>query len=312
MPYTQKNLVIMAAGIGSRFKGGIKQLHRVGPAGECIMDYSVYDALQAGFNRIVFIIRKDIEELFEDLIGKRIRHLCEQRGVEVVCAYQEKENLPGGFVCPADRAKPWGTGHALLSCKGMLDGGFVVINADDYYGKDAYVLMSQFLDTLADGSTGKYALAGFQLANTLSEFGGVTRGLCAVDEAGILTGIQETKKIMKTANGAAVEKADGMCYLDGETPVSMNMWAFTPDVLDRLEANFIAFLADGGLDYPKSEFLIPTEVGAMLADGVQVKVIPTPCQWFGMTFVEEVPMVSQALAQMMHDGLYPTPLFAGE
>ena len=212
MAYTQKNLVIMAAGIGSRFKGGIKQLYRVGPAGECIMDYSVYDALEAGFNRIVFIIRKDIEDLFEDLIGKRIRRLCEKRGVEVVCVYQEKQNLPGGFVCPADRAKPWGTGHALLSCKGMLDGGFVVINADDYYGKEPYRLMSHFLDELAQGTTGQYALAGFQLANTLSEYGGVTRGLCAVDDSGMLTSIKETKKIMKTASGAAVEKEDGICH----------------------------------------------------------------------------------------------------
>lgn len=309
MPYTQKNLVIMAAGIGSRFKGGIKQLHRVGPAGECIMDYSVYDAVEAGFNRIVFIIRKDIEDLFEELIGKRIRNFCEKKGVEVVCAYQEKQNLPDGFICPEDRAKPWGTGHALLSCKGMLDGGFVVINADDYYGKKAYYLMSQFLDTLAEDSAGRYALAGFQLANTLSEYGGVTRGLCAVDDAGMLTSIQETKKIIKTVDGAAVEKAEGMCYLAGDTPVSMNMWAFTPDVLDRMEVSFIKFLADGGLEYPKSEFLIPTEVGTMLTDGVQVKVIPTPCKWIGMTFAEETVMVSQVLAQMTSDGLYPTPLF---
>ena len=312
MPYVQKNLVILAAGIGSRFKGGIKQLHSVGPAGECIMDYSVYDAIEAGFNRIIFIIRKDIEDLFEELIGKRIRYMCEKQGVEVVCTYQEKQNLPGNFVCPADRPKPWGTGHALLSCKGVLDGGFVVINADDYYGKDTYLLMSRFLDSLADGTTGQYALAGFQLANTLSEFGGVTRGLCSVDKTGMLTGIQETKKIMKAATGACVEKADGMCYLDGNTPVSMNMWAFTPDILDRMEANFITFLSEGGLEDPKSEFLIPTEVGKMLANGIQVSVIPTPCQWFGMTFSEETPMVSQALAQMTREGLYPTPLFPGK
>lgn len=312
MACIQKNLVVLAAGIGSRFKGGIKQLYRVGPAGECIMDYSVYDALEAGFNRIVFIIRKDIEDLFEELIGKRIRNYCERQGVEVVCAYQEKENLPEGFVCPADRTKPWGTGHALLSCKGMLDSGFVVINADDYYGKDAYLLMSEFLDTLEGGSTGYYALAGFRLANTLSEYGGVTRGLCAVDEAGMLTDIRETKKIMKSDNGAAMETPEGICYLDGSIPVSMNMWAFTPDVLDRLEVNFIDFLANGGLEYSKSEFLIPTEIGAMLEDGVQVSVIPTACQWFGMTFIDETPFVSQTLAQMTDKRLYPSPLFGAE
>ena len=312
MSHTQKNLVIMAAGIGSRFKGGIKQLYRVGPAGECIMDYSVYDAMEAGFNRIVFIIRKDIEDMFEELIGKRIRSMCEKRGVEVVCAYQEKENLPEGFVCPADRAKPWGTGHALLSCKGMLDGGFVVINADDYYGKEPYRLMSRFLDELGDGATGQYALAGFKLANTLSEYGGVTRGLCAVDDSGMLTNIQETKKIVKTIDGAAVETAEGMRDLDGNTPASMNMWAFSLDVLDRLEVNFINFLATGGLEEPKSEFLIPTEIGAMLADGVQVKVLPTSCQWFGMTYIEETSVVAQALMQMTQAGRYPTPLFDRE
>lgn len=309
MPYTQKTLVIMAAGIGSRFQGGIKQLYRVGPAGECIMDYSVYDALQAGFNRIVFVIRKDIEDLFEDLIGKRIRSLCQKRGVEVMCAYQEKQNLPHGFTCPADRVKPWGTGHALLSCKGMLDGGIVVVNADDYYGKEAYLQMSQFLDTLGEESTGQYALAGFRLANTLSEYGGVTRGLCTVDDAGILREIRETRKIIKTANGAGVEKEGGVCHLEGDTPVSMNMWAFTPDVLDRLETNFTAFLAGGGLEDSTSEFLIPTEVGKMLEDSVQVRVIPTTCQWFGMTFLEEVPMVSQSLAQMTREGFYPSPLW---
>lgn len=306
----EKNLVILAAGIGSRFKGGIKQLQSVGPAGECIMDYSIHDALEAGFNRIVFIIRKDIEELFEDMIGRRIRQICAKQNVEVVCTYQEKQNLPGGFQCPVDRAKPWGTGQALLSCKGLLHGGFVVINADDYYSKKAYVQLSKFLDALDEGTSGQYALAGFLLANTLSEHGGVTRGLCQVDEGGFLTHIQETKKILKTPNGPGVEGPDGMRYFDGNTPVSMNMWAFTPDVLDRLEERFIAFLAEGGLETPNSEFLIPTEVGGMLGSGVRVKVIPTPGQWFGMTFSEELPMVREAMQKMTDEGKYPTPLFA--
>ena len=306
----EKNLVILAAGIGSRFKGGIKQLQSVGPAGECIMEYSVYDALEAGFNRVVFIIRKDIEELFEELIGQRIRHVCAQRGVEVVCAYQEKEDLPDGFRCPADRAKPWGTGHALLSCKGLLHGGFVVINAHDYYGKDAYRNASRFLDSLDSGAANLYALIGFHLDNTLSEHGGVTRGLCQVSENGYLTHIKETKKILKTPNGPGVETPEGMCYFDGSTPVSMNMWAFTPDVLDRLEARFIEFLANGGLEEPKSEFLIPTEIGGMLDNGVSVQVLPTDGQWFGMTFAEEIPMVRAAMQQMTDEGKYPTPLFS--
>lgn len=306
----EKNLVILAAGIGSRFKGGIKQLQSVGPAGECIMDYSIYDALEAGFNRIVFIIRKDIEALFEEMIGQRIRRVCAQKGVEVVCAYQEKQNLPGGFRCPADRAKPWGTGQALLSCKGLLHGGFVVINADDYYGKDAYQRMSRFLDDLDAEASGEYALAGFRLANTLSEHGGVTRGLCQVDAAGYLTHIRETKKIMKTPEGPGVDTADGMRYFDADTPVSMNMWAFTPDVLERMEERFIAFLAGGGLETPNSEFLIPTEVGAMLGQGVRVQVLTTGGQWFGMTFAEETQMVRAAMQQMTDDGKYPAPLFS--
>ena len=310
MKTKEKNLVVLAAGIGTRFKGGIKQLQCVGPSGECIMDYSIYDALDAGFNRIVFIIRYDIQELFDEVIGNRVRRICAQRSVEVVCAYQEKENLPGGFQCPEERTKPWGTGHALLSCKGLLHGGFVVVNADDYYGRNAFRLMSEFLDSLPEGAEGVYGLAGFLLANTLSDNGGVTRGLCSTDEESFLTSIRETKKIQKDAQGSPfVETQTGTKKLDGNMPVSMNMWAFTPDVLDKLERRFEAFLVTG-LHDPKSEFLIPTEVGDMLAQSdAQVKVIPTPGRWFGMTYSADTPAVRKALAQMAADGLYPDPLF---
>lgn len=305
----EKNLVILAAGIGSRFKGSIKQLQSVGPAGECIMDYAIYDALEAGFNRIVFVIRKDIEPIFEALIGNRIRRICQELGVEVICVFQDKKNLPGGFVCPDDRTKPWGTGHALLSCKGALNGSFVVINADDYYGKDAYRRMSVFLDSQEGHARGRYAMAGFLLENTLSEFGGVTRGLCMTDERGYLTSIKETKNIMKSVEGPYVEETDGIKYLDGNILVSMNMWAFTPDVLDLLEKQFACFLAEGGLEDSKSEFLIPTEVGAMLSSDVKVKVLPTLSKWFGMTFSEETPMVRESLERMTQEGVYPSPLF---
>lgn len=305
----EKNLVVLAAGIGSRFTGGIKQLQSVGPSGECIMDYSVYDALEAGFNRIVFIIRKDIEQLFEDAIGGRIRRICAERGVEVVCAFQDKKNLPGGYICPEERVKPWGTGQALLSCKGMLHGGFVVINADDYYGKNAYRQMSAFLDLLPEESTGTYALAGFRLYNTLSEHGGVTRGLCRMDENGYLTSIRETKHVRKDEQGAFADTPEGKLPVDGNTPVSMNMWAFTPDILELLEIRFEKFL-EHGLREPKSEFLIPTEVGGLLNDGLaRVKVLPTPGQWFGMTYTEDTPAVRAALAQMAGEGIYPNPLF---
>ena len=302
-----RTLVVLAAGIGSRFSGGIKQLQPVGPNGEVIMDYAIFDALEAGFNRVIFIIRHDIEELFENTIGARVRPVCEKLGVEVCLAYQEKKELPGGFVCPEDRAKPWGTGHAMLSCKGMLKDGFAVINADDYYGKDAYRKAIGFLNSLPEDSRDTYGLIGFSLGNTLSENGGVTRGLCQTDEKGMLTHIVETKKIVKTPDGPGVEQEGVMCHLDGETPVSMNMWAFTPDVLERMEARFVEFLGKE-LNNPKSEFLIPTEVGGMLAQGVQVRVLPTDSHWFGMTFAEDTPGVREAFRQMVEQGIYPSPL----
>lgn len=304
----KKSLVIMAAGIGTRFKGGVKQLKNVGPCGETLMEYSVYDAIEAGFNRIVFIIRRDIEDLFNEMAGDRIRQMCAQKDVEMVCAYQDKNHLPGGFVCPEDRTKPWGTGHALLSCKGLLDGGFVVINADDYYGKDAYKIMADFLDEDHSEET-VYGLAGFRLGNTVSEYGGVTRGLCRVDDAGWLTEIQETKNVRKLPDGVGVETEHDVRMIDVETPVSMNMWAFSADVLDKLEKRFVKFLANGGAESLTSEFLIPIEVDGMLRDdGVRVKVIPTPGQWYGMTFQEDVPVVQEALKQMAEEGRYPLPL----
>lgn len=303
----ERTLVVLAAGIGSRFSGGIKQLQPVGPNGEVIMDYAIYDALEAGFNRVIFIIRHDIEELFEQIIGSRVRPVCRELGVEVCLAYQEKTDLPGGFVCPADRAKPWGTGQALLACKGMIHGGFTVLNADDYYGKDAYRKAMGFLNSLPEDSRDTYGLIGFSLGNTLSENGGVTRGLCQTDRDGMLTHIVETKKILKTPDGPGVVRDDRMCLLDGDCPVSMNMWAFTPDVLDRMEQRFIAFLGKE-LDNPKSEFLIPTEVGGMLAQGVRVQVLSTDSRWFGMTFSEDMPGVRAAFREMAEQGIYPSPL----
>lgn len=309
MQHKEKSLVILAAGIGSRFKGGIKQLQNVGPAGECIMDYSIYDAVHAGFNRIVFIIRKDIEPLFEELIGSKVRPFCQNHGVEMLCVYQEKHMLPEGFLCPPDREKPWGTGQALLICKGSLNGGFVVVNADDFYGREAFEQMAAFLDGLEENTCGRYALAGFRLSNTLSDHGGVTRGLCSTDDQGFLTGIRETKKIQKYSQGPGVETSEGICFIDGNTPVSMNMWAFTLDVLDHLEERFRIFLAEGGLTDPRSEFLIPTEIGAMLSEGIEVKVIPTSTEWFGMTFREEEESVRAALTELTGYGYYPHPLF---
>ena len=305
----ERTLVVLAAGIGSRFAGGVKQLQSVGPSGEVIMDYSIHDAMEAGFNRVIFIIRHDIQDLFDRTIGDRIRPICSRRGVEVLCAYQEKENLPGGFVYPPDRAKPWGTGHALLSCKGMLHGGFAVINADDYYGKDAYRRAAEFLDSLPEDSAGTYGLVGFRLGNTLSDHGGVTRGLCRTVD-GWLTHIVETKNILKTEQGAQAEVFGGIRILPDETPVSMNMWAFTPDVLEKLERDMIAFLQEQIQD-PKSEFLIPTQMGGLLnRDDARIRVLPTSSQWFGMTYAEDMPGVRKAFRDMADQGIYSVPLFA--
>ena len=307
---SEKNLVIMAAGIGSRFKGGVKQLQSVGPMGECIMEYSIYDAIAAGFNRIVFIIRKDIEALFNEAIGDRICKVCEERNVEMLCVYQELADLPESFVCPQDRTKPWGTGHAVLACREKIKGSFTVINADDFYGKEAYRLMADFLDSLPEDSAGSYGLAGFLLENTLSDNGGVTRGLCSVNEIGELTAINETPNLTKTEKGPAVADAQGTRYICGKTPASMNMFAFTQDIFVKLEEKFRMFLDEGGIDDPKSEFLIPVEIGKMIEQqAIRVKVIPTSGRWFGMTFSEDLPKVKAAIAEMSGNGEYKSPLW---
>ena len=298
----ERTLVVLAAGLGSRFAGGIKQLQSVGPSGEVIMDYSIHDAIEAGFNRVIFIIRHDIEELFDRIMGDRIRAVCAKKGVEVLCAYQEKNDLPGGFRCPAERVKPWGTG------KGMLHGGFAVINADDYYGKDAFRRAMEFLDSLEEGSEGTYGLIGFRLGNTLSEHGGVTRGLCRTED-GWLTHIVETKNVIKTQDGARAEVFGEVRDLSPDIPVSMNMWGFTPDVLDKLEDRFIEFLGER-VNEPKSEFLIPSEMELLLCRGeVRIRVLPTTSHWFGMTFAEDMPGVRDAFRVMTEDAVYTTPLF---
>ena len=257
---------------------------------------------------MIFIIRHDIEELFDRIMGDRIRAVCAKKGVEVLCAYQEKNDLPGGFRCPAERVKPWGTGHALLSCKGMLHGGFAVINADDYYGKDAFRRAMEFLDSLEEGSEGTYGLIGFRLGNTLSEHGGVTRGLCRTED-GWLTHIVETKNVIKTQDGARAEVFGEVRDLSPDIPVSMNMWGFTPDVLDKLEDRFIEFLGER-VNEPKSEFLIPSEMGLLLCRGeVRIRVLPTTSHWFGMTFAEDMPGVRDAFRVMTEDAVYTTPLF---
>ena len=301
-------LVILAAGIGSRF-GGVKQLKRVGPGGEIIMDYAIHDALEAGFNKIVFIIRKAIEDDFREVIGDRIEAVCAARGVPVEYAFQERQNLPGGYICPADREKPWGTGHALLSCKGLLNGPFVVLNADDYYGKQAFRDLLGWLKALPEDARGQYCMAGFRLGNTLSDFGGVTRGVCRTDSRNCLVQVTETKNIVRGEGGCGVQMGTLWKPLNMDDCVSMNMWGFTPDILQQMEVQFCHFLRDYRLE-PKSEFLLPTVVDQLLAEhSASVQVLPTEDQWFGMTYQADVPPVTEAFHAMAEQGLYKPGLY---
>jgi len=299
-------LVIMAAGIGSRFGGGIKQLAPVGPNGEIIMDYSIYDALEAGFNKVVFIIRRDLEKDFREIIGNRIEKIC-----EVAYAFQENDNLPGGFVTPAERKKPWGTGHAILSCKGIVDTPFVVINADDYYGKEAFVRVHEYLvSEEAQKNPFNFCMAGFILKNTLSDNGGVTRGICKVDENDMLVDVVETSEITKMPDGAGVPGEDGaLVPVDPDCYVSMNFWGLTPAFIDELEEDFIKFLGTVKEGDIKAEYLLPTIIDDMIKAGkASVKLLETNDKWFGVTYKEDAPVVIESFKKLIDAGVYPEKL----
>lgn len=298
-------LVIMAAGIGSRFGGGIKQLESVGPNGEIIMDYSIYDALEAGFNKLVFIIRKDIEEDFRNIIGNRIEAICAKRGVQVAYAFQSLQDVPEGVTVPDERIKPWGTGQAVLCAGDVIDCPFAVINADDYYGKEAYVKLHDFL--CRKQAPNAYAMAGFVLKNTLSENGGVTRGVCQVDGQGYLTDVVETKNIVKTPTGAEVEGRE----VDVMSHVSMNMWGLRPEFMEVLQSGFEEFFRTAAAQDPlKAEYLLPIYIGQLLRQGkVRVKVIETADKWFGVTYREDKPAVMESFRRLIADGIYTSPLF---
>lgn len=296
---SQATLVIMAAGMGSRFGGGIKQLAPVGPNGEIIMDYSIYDAMEAGFDKVVFVIRKDLEEEFKKVIGNRI-----EKQVEVAYAYQELKDIPEQYQDKfAERKKPWGTGQAILCCKEVVDSPFLVINADDYYGKEGF---REIHDYLVKG--GQSCMAGFVLKNTLSDNGGVTRGICKMDEYNNLTEIVETSNIVKNAEGA---EADGV-KLDTESLVSMNMWGLAPEFLKTLESGFQYFFEKVVPEnLIKAEFLIPTFIGELLAEGrISVKVLRTNDTWYGMTYKEDVAAVKDSFREMLEKGIYREELFA--
>lgn len=302
-------LVIMAAGIGSRFGGGIKQLEPVGPNGEIIMDYSIYDALKAGFNKVVFIIRKDLEADFREVIGNRIDRVC-----RTAYAFQEKEDLPQGFTCPPDRKKPWGTGQAVLSCKDLVHEPFVVVNADDYYGREAFMRMHDYLVRAKDGEPLDCCMAGFILKNTLSENGGVTRGICSVTAQNQLLKVVETHNIVKTTDGAAVQAEDGtQTPLNPEAYVSMNMWGLTPTFFDALQNGFVRFLANLPENDVKSEYLLPTIVDGLLQQKrATVKVLETNDKWFGVTYRADKQVVVDSVRALVAQGVYPEKLFDAE
>lgn len=295
-------LVIMAAGIGSRFGGGIKQLEPVGPNGEIIMDYSIKDALDAGFNKIVIIIRKDLERDFYEIIGRRI-----EKEADVTYVFQELDDLPEGFVVPEGRKKPWGTGQAILSCKGVVQEPFAVINADDYYGKEAFHKIHEYLITERTAVNHyHFCMAGFILKNTLSDHGGVTRGICEVDSLNHVTRIIETKNIIKTAEGAAVKGSDGsLLPISTDTWVSMNMWGLTPNFLDMLEEGFRAFLSDIPEGDLTAEYLLPTIIDDLIQKNkAMVTLLSTGDTWFGVTYKEDKEAVMHSIRELIDKGQY--------
>ena len=289
-------LVILAAGIGSRFGGGIKQLEPIDRQGHIIIDYSIHDAIAAGFDKIIFIIRHDIEADFRERIGNRIEALTAPLGVEVAYAYQELTDIP--ISLPEGRVKPWGTGHAVLACDGLIDGPFAVINADDYYGIEGFKKAAAFL------KTGSYGLIGYVLKNTLSDNGGVTRGVCVVKN-GALTGITETRDIVKTPNGAA---AQGIS-MDVNSLVSMNFWCLPLAFMDVLKTGFPRFLAS--MSNPlKDEYLLPIIVDGLLKAGTTVSVLPTDDQWFGVTYKEDKAAVVESFKKLYQQGVYQDNLYS--
>ena len=305
-------LVIMAAGIGSRFGGGIKQLAPVGRHGEIIMDYSIHDAIEAGFNKIVFIIRKDIREAFKEAIGDRIQKICDDLGVEIAYAYQELDHLPDGVETVPERTKPWGTGQAVLACREVLHEPFAVINADDYYGKEAFVKLHDFLEGYTPDKVEQLCMAGFILKNTLSENGAVTRGICETNESGYLTAVHETHNIVKTAEGAAVEHQEGLTPVDPESYVSMNMWGLTPEFVQLLEDGFREFFQNTSKEnILKAEYLLPIYIDELLQAGkVSVKVLDSSDRWFGVTYKEDKDYVIESFGKLIDAGVYQEELFS--
>jgi NDP-sugar pyrophosphorylase family protein len=307
MDMKEPTLVIMAAGMGSRY-GGLKQMDPIDPQGHVIIDFSIYDALRAGFQNIVFIIKREMEADFRAIIGDRIA-----KKANVSYVYQDLQNLPDGFSVPEGRVKPWGTGHAILSIADVVDGPFAVINADDYYGPAAYQKIYDYLTTHEDDALYRYAMVGFLLKNTLSENGHVARGVCQVSDEGYLTDIHERTHIEKREDGAAYTEDDGKTFtsLSGDCTVSMNLWGFTNSILTELKDRFPAFLTKAMEENPlKGEYFLPSVVGDLLKEGkATVQVLTSTDRWYGVTYKADKAVVTAAIQQMKDQGLYPQNLW---
>lgn len=301
-------LVIMAAGIGSRFGGGIKQLEPVGPSGEIIMDYSIHDAMEAGFNKVIFIIRRDLEKDFKEIIGHRIEKI-----IPVEYAYQELEDLPAGYEVTPGRTKPWGTGQAVLAVKGMVDGPCLVINADDYYGREGFRKIHDYMVSSMDTQSDVYdiCMGGFVLSNTLSDNGTVTRGVCQVDKDGILTNVTETYNIQMKEDGLhATDEEGNPVTISPSQAVSMNMWGIPASFIDQLEAGFPAFLDSLKAGDVKTEYLLPRIIDDLVQSGrARVTVLDTPDKWFGVTYREDKQAVTDAIRGLIREGVYKEKLF---
>lgn len=299
-------LIILAAGLGSRY-GGLKQMDPIDAQGHKIIDFSVYDAVRAGFEKIIFIIKKDNEADFRACVGDRI-----SRFVEVEYVYQEITNVPQGFRIPEGRQKPWGTAHAVFCCKDVVNGPFAVINADDFYGRDGFEALYEYLTTHCDDEKYRYAMVGYELGNTLTENGSVARGCCEADGKGFLASITERTRIIRTAQGAAyTEDGETFYPIPVETPVSINLWGFTRSFLNELEQSIAVFFKEDVPKNPmKAECFLPFEVDKLLQDGkATVKMLPSKDQWFGVTYKEDKPFVEQSVADLKRKGVYPEILW---
>ena len=299
-------LLVLAAGMGSRY-GGLKQLDRFGPSGETIMDYGIYDALAAGFGRLVFVIRRDFEAVFREAVGSKY-----ERRVAVEYVFQQLDDLPAGFTVPSGRTKPWGTTHAIWSARRAIAEPFVSINADDYYGKTSFNAVAEHLSrSHSPGRAADYCMVGYPVLQTLSDHAAVTRAICEVDGGGFLKALVECTKVERAGDRARyVDEAGQAHLLGGNEVVSMNFWGFTPSVFDHLERHLIRFLETEARTREKSECLIPVVVGELLKEKVAtVRVLPTSDAWFGVTHPEDKPTVTQTIREMVARGSYPSPIW---